>query len=93
MNQLKIAVFHNLPSGGAKRALHGHLKFLKENNHIVDVFIPETANEKFIPLKDVSNKIIEFSVKPSFIRTKIYSIFDYVPAIFKEVSIDNVIVG
>ncbi|MDO5852376.1 MAG: glycosyltransferase family 4 protein [Methanobacteriaceae archaeon] len=91
MNQLKIAVFHNLPSGGAKRALHGHLKFLKENNHIVDVFIPETANEKFIPLKDVSNKIIEFSVKPSFIRTKIYSIFDYVPAIFKEVSIDNVI--
>ena len=91
MNQLKVAICHNLPSGGAKRALHGHVKYLRDHGHIVDVFIPDTADENFIPLKDVANNVFEFSVKPSFIRSKIYSIFDYVPAIFKEVSINNVI--
>ena len=25
---MKIAVFHNLPSGGAKRALYGNINFL-----------------------------------------------------------------
>jgi hypothetical protein len=25
---MKIAVFHNLPSGGAKRALYGYLDYL-----------------------------------------------------------------
>ena len=29
---MKIAVFHNLNSGGAKRALYGNVKFLSENH-------------------------------------------------------------
>ena len=36
---MKIAVFHNLPSGGAKRALYGNIKYLTKD-HEVDVFIP-----------------------------------------------------
>lgn len=88
--QLKIAVFHNLPSGGAKRSLYTYIQYLTQQGHIVDVFIPETANEKYLPLENVASNIIIYEVKPSFIREKIYSIFNYVPAIIKKVSVNNV---
>ncbi len=71
---IKIAVFHNLPSGGAKRALFDHVKYLTNSHHKVDVFIPSTANEDYLPLKDVSTDIKEFPVEKTFsslIRTLI----------------------
>lgn len=88
--QLKIAVFHNLPSGGAKRLLYVYIKYLVNNGHIVDVFIPETANEDYLPLENVATSVIKYDVKPSFWREKLYSIFSYVPAIIKRVSVNNV---
>ncbi|RAP45911.1 MAG: glycosyl transferase [Methanosphaera sp. rholeuAM6] len=89
--QLKIAVFHNLPSGGAKRSLYTYIQYLTQQGHIVDVFIPETANEEYLPLENVATSVVKYDVKPSFIREKIYSVFSYVPAIIKQVSVDNVI--
>ena len=88
--QLKIAVFHNLPSGGAKRSLYTYIQYLTQQGHIVDVFIPETANEEYLPLESVANSVVKYDVKPSFFREKIYSIFSYVPAIIKRVSVNNV---
>lgn len=88
--QLKIAVFHNLPSGGAKRSLYTYIQYLTQQGHLVDVHIPETANEEYLPLENVATNVFKYEVKPSFIREKIYSIFSYVPAIIKRVSIDNV---
>ena len=88
--QLKIAVFHNLPSGGAKRSLYTYIQYLTQQGHIVDVFIPETANEEYLPLESVANSVIKYEVKPSFFREQIYSIFSYVPAIIKRVSVKNV---
>lgn len=88
--QLKIAVFHNLPSGGAKRSLYTYIDYLTKHGHIVDVFIPETANEEYLPLEPIANNVIKYYVKPSFFREKIYSIFSYVPAIIKKVSLNNV---
>lgn len=88
--QLKIAVFHNLPSGGAKRSLYTYIQYLTQQGHIVDVFIPETANEDYLPLENVASSVIKYDVKPSFIREKIYSIFSYVPAIIRRVSVNNV---
>ena len=72
---MKIAVFHNLPSGGAKRALYGNLKFLSEN-HEVDLFVPSTANEDYLPLKDIVNNLRIFPVKnniPRFLYSSIKS--------------------
>ena len=88
--QLKIAVFHNLPSGGAKRSLYTYIQYLTQQGHIVDVFIPETANEEYLPLESVASNVTKYEVKPSFFREQIYSIFDYVPAIIKKVSVNNV---
>lgn len=88
--RLNIAVFHNLPSGGAKRSLYTYVEYLTKQGHIVDVFIPDTANEEYLPLDSVANNVIKYEVKPSFFREKIYSIFSYVPAIIKRVSVNNV---
>ena len=88
--QLKIAVFHNLPSGGAKRSLYTYIQYLTKHGHIVDVYIPETANEDYLPLEEVANHIYSYNVKKSFFREKLYSIFAYVPAIIRRVSVNNV---
>lgn len=59
---MKIAVFHNLPSGGAKRALYNHVNYLVKH-HEVDVFVPSTANEDYLPLKNIADDIKIFPVK------------------------------
>lgn len=59
---MKIAIFHNLPSGGAKRALYGNVNYLVQENE-VDVFVPSTANEEYLPLKDIVNNYKIFNVK------------------------------
>ena len=63
---MKIAIFHNLPSGGAKRALHTFCKFLTKTDHTVDVFVPSTANESYLPLEDFVRGVTVFDVKRSF---------------------------
>ncbi|AUB59679.1 glycosyl transferase [Methanobacterium subterraneum] len=60
--RLKIAVFHNLPSGGAKRALYDHVKYLINSGNIVDVFIPSTANEEYLPLKEIATHVKVYPV-------------------------------
>jgi hypothetical protein len=89
-NKYKIAVFHNLPSGGAKRSLYTYIQYLTNHGHTVDVYIPETANEDYLPLEEVASSVKIFEVKKSFWREKLYSIFSYVPAIIKRVSVNNV---
>ncbi|WP_200956739.1 hypothetical protein [Thermococcus barophilus] len=77
---MKIAVFHNLPSGGAKRALYGFVRYLVSTGNSVDVFIPSTANEEFLPLKDIANNVYVFPVKNTILGM-IYSTFQYVPPV------------
>ena len=50
---MRIAVFHNLPSGGAKRALYSFVKYLKNVGNQVDVHVPSTADENYLPLKGI----------------------------------------
>ncbi len=59
---MKIAVFHNLPSGGGKRALYNNVNYLVKD-HEVDVFVPSTANEDYLPLKGIVNNLKIFPVK------------------------------
>lgn len=83
---MKIAVFHNLPSGGAKRALHDYAHYLTHQNHTVDVYVPSTANEEFLPLEDVSNSLEVFPVEKT-LQGSIYSSLKYVPPIIKDISL------
>jgi glycosyltransferase involved in cell wall biosynthesis len=83
---MKIAVFHNLPSGGAKRALHGYVDYLAQHDHTVDVFVPSTANEEFLPLEDVSNSLTVFPVGKT-LQGSLYSTFRYVSPLIKTISL------
>ena len=54
---MKIAVLHNLPSGGARRALIEHCRGLRQRGHRVEAFFPDTADEAFLPLAPVVDDV------------------------------------
>jgi len=58
---MRIAVYHNLPSGGAKRALREQVAGLVARGHAVDVFVPAMAEEGFLPLADVATSVRTFA--------------------------------
>lgn len=57
---MKIAIWHNLPSGGAKRALYYQIKGLREKGHTLKAWCPPTANRTYLPIKD----LIEENIVP-----------------------------
>ncbi|MDN5379196.1 glycosyltransferase family 4 protein [Thermodesulfobacterium sp.] len=77
---MKVAVFHNLPSAGAKRALYGLIKYLIKMGCNVDVFIPSTADETFLPLKQLTQNIVIMPVFRTFKGFLKSSLF-YIPPI------------
>jgi glycosyltransferase involved in cell wall biosynthesis len=74
--RLKIAVFHNLPSGGAKRALYDHVKYLINSGHIVDIFIPSTANEDYLSLESIATNFKVLPVSKNF-KSYLLSLIKY----------------
>jgi len=50
---MKIAVWHNLPSGGAKRALYHHVKGLLALGHSVESWCPTSADQLYLPLSEL----------------------------------------
>jgi glycosyltransferase involved in cell wall biosynthesis len=59
---LRIAVWHNLPSGGGKRALYYHVRGLVERGHTVEAWCPPTADKKYLPLRDfVREHVVPFT--------------------------------
>lgn len=47
---MKIAVWHNVPSGGGKRALYYHVQGLVERGHEVEAWCPPSTNRDYLPL-------------------------------------------
>lgn len=50
---MKIAIWHNLPSGGGKRALSYHVRGLLERGHTVEAWCPPSADRGYLPLADL----------------------------------------
>jgi glycosyltransferase involved in cell wall biosynthesis len=50
---MRIAIWHNLPSGGGKRALYYHVKGLLGRGHYLEAWCPPTADVDFLPLGDM----------------------------------------
>jgi glycosyltransferase involved in cell wall biosynthesis len=50
---MRIAVWHNLPSGGGKRALYYHVRGLVERGHSVEVWCPSTSDRNYLPLSEL----------------------------------------
>ena len=49
---MKIAVWHNLHSGGAKRALHQQIRGLVERGHVIEVWSPNERDLDFASLSE-----------------------------------------
>ena len=49
---MKIAVWHNLPSGGGKRALYYHVRGLVQRGHEVACWSLDTADQSYLPLSE-----------------------------------------
>src|SRR6476646_9898769 len=50
--KMRIAVWHNLPSGGGKRALYYHVRGLVERGHSVEAWCPSTSDRNYLPLSE-----------------------------------------
>src|SRR5512138_2712857 len=61
---MKIAVYHDLPSGGAKRTLYEAMKRLSQR-HVLDVYTLDTADKAFCDLHEFSNAESVFHFSPS----------------------------
>lgn len=62
---MKIAVWHNLPSGGGKRALYHHVKGLLERGHTLESWCPPTADQTYLPLSElIQENIVPLTQEP-----------------------------
>ena len=55
---MKIAVFHNLPSGGALRTLYDKISLFERRGNAVSVYTPETSERDFLPLPKISGELV-----------------------------------
>jgi glycosyltransferase involved in cell wall biosynthesis len=68
MDKLRIALWHNLPSGGGKRALYEHVRGLIQRGHYVEAWCPPTASQTYLPLsvmiKEHVTPLDQFAERP-----------------------------
>ncbi len=55
---MKIALVHNLPSGGGKRALYEFTRLLHQRGHVLDLYNLSLSDEQFLPLAPYVNRIV-----------------------------------
>lgn len=64
---MKIAIWHNLPSGGGKRALYDHVRGLVARGHEVEGWCPPTAESSYLPLSAIVSEHV-VPLKLSYLR-------------------------
>src|SRR5216684_1667876 len=63
---MKIAVWHNLPSGGGKRALYDQVRALIARGHTVETWCPDTADREYLPLRNlIPETVVPLATSPS----------------------------
>lgn len=62
--KLRIAVWHNLPSGGGKRALWHHVSGLLKRGHELECWCPDMADKEYLPLGKLCREHV-LPVKPA----------------------------
>jgi glycosyltransferase involved in cell wall biosynthesis len=65
---MRIAIWHNLPSGGGKRALYDHVRGLKARGHTVEAWCPPTADPQYLPLSELITEHIVPLDRPRLYR-------------------------
>lgn len=67
---MKIAVWHNLPSGGGKRALYYHVSGLVGRGHTLESWCPPTADQSYLPLGElITEHVVPLDWQPRAEKT------------------------
>jgi glycosyltransferase involved in cell wall biosynthesis len=76
---MKIAVWHNLPSGGGKRLLHRVVEGLLAHGHRVEAWCPPTADASYLPLREcIPEHVVPFSWDEPSVRGRLsYLLWEY----------------
>ncbi|MDQ6879992.1 MAG: glycosyltransferase family 4 protein [Candidatus Dormibacteraeota bacterium] len=61
---MRIAVYHNQPSGGARRGLHGFCRELARRHHL-DMYALSTADQEMLLDADVSPHVVQVDFAPA----------------------------
>ncbi len=78
---MNIALYHNLPSGGARRAMVEMAKGLAARGHTVDEYCPETADLTFLPLDGIVRRTVVLPFRPRGVaRTRVPLLTPYITA-------------
>ncbi len=59
---MKIALYHNLSSGGSKREAYEFAKQMVRAGHTLLSFCPSTADEQFLPLSSIAHQSFTFDL-------------------------------
>lgn len=83
---MKIAIVHNLPAGGQKRALYEQCKRLSAR-HTLDLFTFSSADETFLPLTPFVKKheVINYRF-PAYFPQSVWSIYTDLPKAYKKMA-------
>lgn len=83
---MNLAVVHNLPAGGMKRALYEQVKRLARK-HTIDIYTLSCSDEKFLPLKDFAHRytILRYN-PPVHFPASVFSIYFALPQVYKEMA-------
>ncbi len=65
MTSMRIAVYHNLEPGGAKRHLSNVLRCLKERDHKTDIYTLSDSKDAGLPLETVARNVYEYNLGES----------------------------
>lgn len=58
---MKIALFHHIETGGAKRAVYEHAKGLRNRGHVLHLFTPtKQTDNAFLPLAPLCEKVFTY---------------------------------
>ena len=58
---MKVAFFHNLSPGGAKRVIYEEMKYLYGKKYSVDLYTYINADESYMPIKRFVNNIYKYN--------------------------------
>ena len=60
---MRVAVFHNLPGGGARRVVQQHCRGLRARGHEVVVYEPETADSTTWDICEVADRVVRVQLE------------------------------
>jgi glycosyltransferase involved in cell wall biosynthesis len=88
---MNIALYHNLPSGGARRAMVEMVKGLVARGHTVDEYCLQTADLSFLPLNGTVRRTVVLPFQPlGAAKTRVPMLTPYITAARRTRDLQNI---